>query len=176
VGGLLVARDPFFDTRRRRIITFAAQNRLPAICQFRQYAVEGGLISYGPSITDAYRQVGIYTARIPKGTVPADLPIMQPTKFDFLINLKTAKARHSAQHPGAFRRCESNRRNVCCTCSRPVLAHSGGRNASQFVVRYRTIADVINASNVPLIDVRAPIRPYVGAYHAALCADHSPTQ
>jgi putative tryptophan/tyrosine transport system substrate-binding protein len=92
VGGLLVASDPYFDTRRRRIITFAAQNRLPAIYQFRQYAVEGGLISYGPSITDAYRQVGIYTARILKGTVPADLPIMQPTKFDFLINLKTAKA------------------------------------------------------------------------------------
>jgi putative ABC transport system substrate-binding protein len=92
VGALLVTSDPFFDTRRRRIIEFATQSKLPAIYQFREYAYEGGLICYGPSITDAYRQVGIYTARILKGERAGELPISRPTKFDFVVNLKTAKA------------------------------------------------------------------------------------
>jgi putative ABC transport system substrate-binding protein len=92
VGALLVTAAPFFDSRLNRIVGFAAQKRLPAIYQFREYAVAGGLISYGPDVAESYKNAGTHVGRILKGEKPADLPIMQPTKFDFLINLKAAKA------------------------------------------------------------------------------------
>jgi putative ABC transport system substrate-binding protein len=92
VDALLVAAAPFLDTRRELIVAFAAERRLPAVYQFREYALSGGLMSYGVSLPDGYRQVGDYAGQILKGAKPADLPIVQSIKFEFVINLKTAKS------------------------------------------------------------------------------------
>jgi ABC-type uncharacterized transport system substrate-binding protein len=89
---LVVAADPFFTARRNRIISLAARHAIPAIYDLREWAATGGLISYGTDLADAFRQTGIYTGKILKGTKPADLPVMQSTKYELVINLKTAKA------------------------------------------------------------------------------------
>jgi putative ABC transport system substrate-binding protein len=90
--GLLVGADPYFNSRRNLVIALAARHRIPAMYEQREFALAGGLMSYGTSLIDAYHQVGTYTGRILNGERPADLPVAQSTKFEFVMNLNAAKA------------------------------------------------------------------------------------
>jgi putative ABC transport system substrate-binding protein len=88
----VVGNDPFFYGRRVQLATLATRHAIPTVSWVRDFAEAGGLISYGTDITDVFRQVGVYTGRILKGEKPTDLPVVQPTKFELVINLTTAKA------------------------------------------------------------------------------------
>jgi hypothetical protein len=115
VGAMLVGGGAFLTSRRRQIIGLAALHKIPAIYVTRQHTEAGGLMSYGASTRDAYRRAGVYVARILKGEKPGDLPVELPTKFELVINLKTAKdprTRHSLSRPTARRRADRVNREM----------------------------------------------------------------
>ena len=91
VGALVVQNDPFFDSRRNRIVALSSRHKLPGIFHIREFPADGGLMSYGASLSDTFRQLGVYAGKILRGARPNDLPVLRPTKFEMVINMKTAK-------------------------------------------------------------------------------------
>jgi putative ABC transport system substrate-binding protein len=90
-GGLIVQNDPFFDSRRSHILAVSARDRLPGVFHIREYPADGGLLSYGASLSDTYRQLGVYAGKILRGAKPDDLPVLRPTRFELVVNTRTAK-------------------------------------------------------------------------------------
>jgi putative tryptophan/tyrosine transport system substrate-binding protein len=100
VGALAVMGDPFFDAHRDRLIELSAQHRMPGCYPWREYVLAGGLMSYGTNLAESYRQAGIYAGRLLRGESPSTLPVMQPTKFEFVLNVNTAKTLGLTVPPG----------------------------------------------------------------------------
>jgi putative ABC transport system substrate-binding protein len=106
VAGLLVAADPYFTGRRSQVVVLATRHGWPTIYQWREFVDIGGYASFGPNLVDQYKQVGFFAARILKGEKPADLPVQQPTKFELIVNLKTARALGLSMPPALLTRAD----------------------------------------------------------------------
>jgi putative ABC transport system substrate-binding protein len=102
IAGVVIENDPFFDSRRDHLIALASQHSIPAIYHIREFPESGGLMSYGPSLVEAYYQMGIQTGRVLKGANVADLPVIRPTRFELVINVRTAKALSLTVAPTVF--------------------------------------------------------------------------
>ena len=102
IAALAVTGNPFYDTRREKLVALAARYAVPVVYQFREFAVAGALMSYGIDLSDAYRQVGVYAGRVVKGEKPAELPVVQSTRFELVVNLKTSKALGLTVPPGVL--------------------------------------------------------------------------
>jgi putative ABC transport system substrate-binding protein len=100
VGGVVINSDVFFTSQRDRLVLLAARYAIPAVYPWREYSAAGGLMSYGPSLSAVHYQVGLYVAKVLRGTKPTDLPVVQPTKFELVVNLKTATALGLTVPPG----------------------------------------------------------------------------
>jgi putative ABC transport system substrate-binding protein len=102
VAGLIVQNDPFFDSRRSQILALSSRHRLPGIFHIREYPADGGLLSYGASLSDTYRQLGVYAGKVLRGAKPDDLPVLRPTKFELVVNTRTAKTLELDVPPSIF--------------------------------------------------------------------------
>ena len=154
---LMVGADGYFFRRRVQFATLAARHGLPTVFTTREFAEAGGLMSYGTSLPEAFRMTGLYTGRILKGAKPADLPVVQSTKFDFVINIPTARALGLDRAADATRACRRGDRIKSCLlrCSGPLMAQSSGSQDREFTSAFGGVAEMHGRTASAAFDANA---------------------